>query len=112
MSIDRRVASRHRAYHAVRLHHSNPPRVVETLATDLAEGGMRCVSPYSFPEDREVQVELLLSDETEPCVVTGRPVWSLPLPGSSHVHLGFVFVDSAARHKRRLSAYVSKLRIK
>ena len=109
MNTERRVAVRCRAFRAVRLHQPNPPHVVETLTTDLTTGGMRCVSPCSFPPDRDVQVELLLSDGAEPCVVTGRPVWALPLPGSSHIHLGVVFVDSSSRNKRRLSAYISKL---
>ena len=112
MSIERRVALRCRAYRAVRLHQTNPPQVIETLTTDLAAGGMRCVSPCYFPADREMQVELFLSDGAEPCVVTGRQVWALPLPDSSHIHLGFVFVDSTSRHKRRLSAYISKLSTK
>ena len=109
MNTERRVASRYRAYRAVRLHQINPPQIVETLTTDLAAGGMRCVSPCYFPADREVQVELLLSDGAEPCVVTGRPVWALPLPGSSHIHLGVVFVDCTSRNKRRLSAYIINL---
>ena len=109
MSTDRRAATRCRAYRAVRLHQSSPPQVVETLTTDLAAGGMRCVSPYRFPAGGEVQVELLLSDGSEPCVVTGRPVWASPLPHTNHMDLGFIFVDSIPRHKRRLSAYISKL---
>ena len=109
MSQERRALPRYRVFRAVRLHRASPPQVIETLITDLAAGGMRCVTPTPLPVSTELSIELLLSDGSEPCMVTGRTIWAERLTKSRHAHLGVEFIDAKPRHQRRLSVYVKRL---
>ena len=81
---------------------------VETLTKDLAEGGLRCLSPMPLPVATQLAVEISLSSE-ELFELRGRTAWLRLIPHSEQFEVGIAFQDISPQNKRRLSACLERI---
>ena len=109
---ERRRAPRVSAYRPVRLRKPSASGICETLTKDLSVEGMRCLSPTWFPVATDVNVDLVLSDGSQPLNVMGRAVWFRMVPHSDQFEVGLSFQGMSEESKRRLSMYMQRLTTK
>ena len=109
MSIERRYATRHRAYLPLRLRAAGATAAVETLTKDLSIGGLRCVSPEPLPVASDARLELIIAAAQEPLTLQAKVRWFRTLPYADQCELGLEFQDLSPKSARRLSTYLSRL---
>ena len=108
MHAERRTSPRRRAYRPVRFHQPGAIPFVETLSKDLAEGGLRCLSPLPVPVATALSIEVSLSAE-EPLEVRGKTAWLRSIPDSEQFELGIMFEHVNPQNQRRLSVCLERL---
>ena len=81
---------------------------METLSKDLAEGGLRCLSPMPIPVSTRLTVEISLSAE-EPVEARGKTAWLRSIPHTEQFELGIAFEDINPENQRRLSGCLERL---
>lgn len=109
MLQERRAQSRVRAYRPVRIHQPGNSRIIETLAKDLSEGGVCCLSPVALPIASEISIEIILSSGQEPLALHGKTAWFRIIPESEQFDLGITFSEVSPHMLRRLSGYLDHI---
>jgi len=72
---------------------------------DISKGGVGFVSHKSIPLNKEVAMELVLSETGESVLVMGKVKWVVPIKNTETFRVGFIFNDIMQGSKIRFGAY-------
>lgn len=75
---------------------------------DFSKGGMGFISQRRIPLNKEIAIELDLSQNDDPLIVRGVVRWVRLIKNSTHYRVGLAFQDIIQGSKTRLSTYFRK----
>ena len=109
MGEERRRFSRVPCHLPVQLVLQGEPRVIQTLTKDLAEGGLRCLSPVPLPALTPCSIEIVLGSKRSPIHLYGYTRWIEPVENGSQFYLGLAFDRTSPWDTSQLSGYLNHL---
>jgi len=74
---------------------------------DFSKGGLGFISEHEIPLNKEIVIEIDLSNNTEPVLAIGKVKWVEPISDSKNFRIGMSFEDVIGGSKSRLNKYFS-----
>ena len=109
MGEERRRYPRVPCHLPVQLVLQGEPKVIQTLTKDLAEGGLRCLSPIPFPALTPCSIELVLGASHSAIRLNAKIRWSEPVQSGSQFYVGLAFERLSDWNTSQLSSYIQYL---
>ena len=80
----------------------------QTQTVNFSKGGLGFISKHRIPVNKEIPIEIELTDTGEPIFVIGRVQWVQRILNTSNYRVGVSFKDVIQGSKSRLSQHFRK----
>ena len=77
----------------------------DTQVVDFSKGGIGCISKHRIPVNKEVPIEIDLTEDGNPVFVVGRVKWVHRIGKTRSYRIGISFTDVMQGSKSRLKKY-------